>query len=75
MVTAALPVSEEAESVMALPGLPSTRSRLVKAMTLAKTTGLLASSRKTTRFTVLVHRSNDPVDARIPTDSLVLGVN
>lgn len=43
-------------------------------MTLTQTTRLLPSSSETTRFTVLVNRVNDPVDARITAYSLVLRV-
>jgi hypothetical protein len=73
--TIALTVSLEVEGVVALPCLPSSCSRLVEAMALAKTTRLLASRSKTTRFTVLVDRLDNPVDAGITTDCLVLRVN
>jgi len=38
---------------VSLPGLPSAGSSVVVAMTLSKTTGLLASSGETTSFSVL----------------------
>jgi hypothetical protein len=44
-------------------------------VTLAKTPRLLSSSCKTPRFTVLVYRLDDPVDAGVPTNSLVLRIN
>lgn len=60
---------------MSLPGLSATSGCLVVPVTLAQSTRLLASSRETTRFTVLVDWLDDPVDAGIPSDCLVLGVN
>ena len=44
-------------------------------MATVDTTGLLASGGKTTSLTVLVHRVDDPVDAGITADGLVLGVD
>jgi len=58
-----------------LPGLSSASSCLVVSMTLAQTTRLLASSSKTTRFTVLVDWVDNPVDASITADGLVLRVD
>jgi hypothetical protein len=58
-----------------LPGLSATSSCLVVAMTLSETTGLLASGGETTSFAMLVDWVDNPVDAGITTDSLVLGVN
>ena len=60
---------------MLLPGLSATSSCLVVSVTLAQTAGLLARSRKATRFAVLVNRLDDPVDTGIPSDCLVLRVN
>lgn len=60
---------------MLLPGLSATSSRLVVAMTLSETTGLLASCSEATRFAVLVDWVDDPVDARITTNGLVLWVD
>ena len=60
---------------MLLPGLSATSSCLVVAMTLSETTGLLASGSETTRFAMLVDWVDDPVDARITTDGLVLRVD
>jgi len=47
----------------------------VESMTLAQTTRFLAGGSETARFTVLVNRVNDPVDARVTTDGLVLGID
>jgi len=60
---------------MSLPCLPTTSSCLVVTVTLAQSTRLLACSGKTTGLTVLVNRVDDPVDAGITADSLVLRVN
>jgi hypothetical protein len=60
---------------VSLPGLSSASSCLVISVTLAQTTRLLASSGETSGFAVLVDGVDDPVDARIAADSLVLGVN
>ena len=60
---------------MSLPGLSAASSCLVVSVTFAQTTRLLASSGETTRFTVLVDRVDDPVDAGVAADGLVLRVN
>jgi len=60
---------------VSLPGLSSASSRLVVSVTLAQTTRLLASGSQTTRFTVLVDWVDDPVDASITTDGLMLRVD
>jgi hypothetical protein len=70
-----LSVSLELESVVSLPGLSATSSGVVESMTLAQTSALLASSGETTGFTVLVNWGDDPVDASITTDGLVLWVD
>jgi hypothetical protein len=70
-----LSVSLKIESIVSLPGLSATSSCLVVSVTLAQTSRLLSCSRKTTRFAVLVNRLDDPVDARITTDCLVLRVD
>jgi hypothetical protein len=44
-------------------------------MSLAQATRLLAGCGKATRFAVLMDRLDDPVDASITTDGLVLRVN
>jgi len=70
-----LSVSLQVESVVSLPRLPPSSSRLVVAMTLAETTRFLASGGETTGFAVLVNRVDDPVDPRISADGLVLRVD
>jgi len=60
---------------MSLPSLSPTSSGFVKSMTLAQATRLLASCSETTRFAVLVNRIDDPVDAGIPANGLVLRVD
>jgi hypothetical protein len=63
------------EGVVSLPGLSSASSCLVVSMTLAQTTRLLASSGETPGFAMLVDGIDDPVDARITADGLMLRVN
>ena len=58
---------------MPLPGGPA--GGVVVAVTLAKTTVLLASAGKATGLAVLVHGLGDPVDAGVAADRLVLGVD
>lgn len=70
-----LSVSLQVEGVVALPGLSATSSCLVESVTLAQTTRLLASSGETPGLAVLVDGGNNPVDASITTDSLVLRVD
>ena len=60
---------------MSLPGLSATGSRLVVSVTLAQTTRLLSGCRKSTGFAVLVDWVDDPVDASIAADGLVLRVD
>ena len=60
---------------MSLPGLSATGSGVVVLVTTAETTGLLASGGKTTGLAVLVDGVDDPVDAGVLADGLVLGVN
>jgi len=60
---------------VSLPGLSSSSGGVVEAVALSKTTRLLAGSRETTSFSVLVDRVDDPVDSRVSSDSLVGGVN
>lgn len=73
--TLRLTVSPVALSVEALPGLSPASSGLVVSVALVETTGLLAGGGETAQFTVLVDGVNDPVDASIAADSLVLGVD
>lgn len=70
-----LPVAPEVESVVPLPGLPPASVGLVVPVALLETSALLAGSRKTTAFTVLVNGVDDPVDAGIAANSLVLGID
>ena len=60
---------------MSLPGLSSASSCLVVSVTLAQTTRLLASSSETPGFAMLMNGVDDPADARITTDGLVLRVD
>jgi hypothetical protein len=70
-----LSVSLEVEGVVLLPCLSSSCSCLVESVTLAQTTRFLASGSETTGFAVLVDWVDDPVDAGIAADGLVLRVN
>lgn len=60
---------------MAQPGLSAASTGLVVAVTLVETTGLLAGSSETTGLAVLVDGVDDPVDAGVDADGLVLGVD
>ena len=60
---------------MALPGLSAASGGLVVAVALVETTGLLASSSKASGLAVLVDGVDDPVNAGIDADGLVLGVD
>lgn len=60
---------------MSLPSLSPSSSCLIVSVTLAQTTGLLASCSETTGFAVLVDGVDDPVDAGVAADGLVLGVD
>lgn len=60
---------------MSLPGLSATSCRLVVSMTLAQSTRLLSGRGKTSGFSVLVYGGDDPVDAGITADGLVLGID
>lgn len=73
--SAHLSVAPEGEGVVPLPGLPPAGSGLVVSVSLAETTALLASGGETTALAVLVHGVDDPVDAGIAADGLVLGVD
>jgi archaeosine-15-forming tRNA-guanine transglycosylase len=63
------------EGVVSLPCLSAASGSLVEPVTLAQTTRLLACSSESTGLTVLVDWVNDPVDAGITADGLVLGIN
>lgn len=60
---------------MALPGLSPASAGLVVAVALVETTRLLAGGGKAARLAVLVDRVDDPVDAGVAADGLVLGVH
>ena len=60
---------------MPLPGLPATSGGVVVLVATAKTTALLAGGGETTGLAVLVDGGDDPVDAGIAADGLVLGVD
>jgi hypothetical protein len=70
-----LAVAPEGEAVVALPGLSAASLGLVVPVALVETTGLLASGGETTSLAVLVDGLDDPVDARVAADGLVLGVD
>ena len=70
-----LPVAPEREGVVPLPGLPATSGGVVVLVTTAETTALLAGGGETTRLAMLVDGVDDPVDAGIAADGLVLGVD
>ena len=70
-----LAVAPERQCVVPLPCLPPASRAVVVLVTTTETSALLASSSETTALTVLVDRVDDPVDARIPTDSLVLRID
>ena len=60
---------------MALPGLPAASGGVVVAVTLVETAGLLAGGGEATGLAVLVDGVDDPVDAGVDADGLVLGVD
>lgn len=61
--------------IMPLPRLPPARGGLVELMPLAQTAALLARGRQAARLAVLMDRLDDPVDARVASDGLVLRVH
>lgn len=60
---------------MLLPGLPAAGLGLGVAVTLVETTGLLAGGGEAAGLAVLVDGVDDPVDAGVDADGLVLGVD
>lgn len=60
---------------MTLPGLSAASLGLVVAVALVETAGLLAGGGEAAGLAVLVHGVDDPVDAGIAADGLVLGVD
>jgi hypothetical protein len=74
-LSAHLAVAPEGEGVVPLPGLPPASGGVVVLVSTTKTTALLAGGGETAALAVLVDRLDDPVDARIAADGLVLGVD
>lgn len=72
---ASLTVSPQVEGVVALPGLPAASPGLVVAVALVETTGLLAGGSEAALLAVLVDGVDDPVDAGVDPDGLVLRVD
>jgi hypothetical protein len=72
---ASLSVAPERQAVVLLPRLPASSGCVVELVALAEPTGLLASGCEATRLAVLVDWLDDPVDAGIAADGLVLWVN
>ncbi|KAH9862521.1 hypothetical protein IAQ61_009938 [Plenodomus lingam] len=70
-----LAVAPEGEGVVPLPCLSPSCSRVVVLVTTSKTTALLAGGGKTTALAVLVDGLDDPVDAGITANGLVLGID
>jgi hypothetical protein len=70
-----LPVAPQGQGVVALPGLSATGTGLVVAVALVETAGLLAGGGEATGLAVLVDGVDDPVDAGVDADGLVLGVD
>ena len=60
---------------MALPGLSAAGAGLVVAVALVEAAGLLAGGGETAGLAVLVDGVDDPVDAGVLADGLVLGVD
>lgn len=75
MAVMRLAVPPVALSVEAFPGLSPAGSGFVIAMALVETPALFTSGGEAAELAVLVHRVDDPVDASIAADGLVLGVN
>jgi hypothetical protein len=74
-LSAHLAVAPEGEGVVPLPGLPPASGGVVVLVSTAKTTALLAGGGETTALAVLVDGLDDPVDAGITANGLVLGVD
>lgn len=73
--TSPLSVAPQRKGVLALPGVATTAGGVVVAMAFVESSALLASGSETTRLAVLVHWVDDPVDAGIAADGLVLWVH
>ena len=74
-LTSCLSVAPERQGVLLLPGLPAAGRGVVVLVATVDTTGLLAGGGETASLTVLVHGVDDPVDAGVTADGLVLGVD
>jgi hypothetical protein len=70
-----LPVAPQGQGVVSLPGLSAAGGGLVVAVALVETTGALAGGGEATGLAVLVDGVDDPVDAGVDADGLVLGVD
>lgn len=70
-----LAVPPVALGVETLPGLSPAGGGFVVTMALVETSALLASGGEAAEFTVLVYWVDDPVDAGVAADGLVLGVD
>ena len=68
-------ITPQRQGVVLLPRLPPSGSGVVVAVTLPETSALLASGCETSALAVLVHGLDDPVDAGVLADDLVLRVN
>lgn len=70
-----LAVAPQGQGVVPLPGLPAAGRGLVVTVALVETARLLAGGGEAAGLAVLVHRVDDPVDAGVAADRLVLGVD
>lgn len=70
-----LPVAPQGQGVVLLPGLSAAGLGLGVAVTLVEAAGLLAGGGEATGLAVLVDGVDDPVDAGVDADGLVLGVD
>ncbi len=70
-----LPVPPQRQRVLQLPGVPPALLGVVVAMALVQTSALLASRGQATHLTMLVDWVDDPVDAWVLADGLVLWVD
>ncbi len=71
----ALSVPPQRQSVLQLPCVASALLGVVVAMALVQPSALLAGGRQTTHLTMLVDWVDDPVDACVAADSLVLRID
>lgn len=73
--TSRLAVAPQGQGVVLLPGLSAAGLCLGVAVALVETAGLLAGGGETAGLAVLVNGVDDPVDAGVDADGLVLGVD